>query len=109
MAVRWRKQWVDPLLRSVNLGGRRLEVSYLDWEDLVSAELGSEEQRVFQQLHAGTSVVGSLISAQDEFYFLVVQPVERNREMVGAVQAKVSADLLSQQGHARCCSTMCRG
>ena len=24
------KQWVDPLLRSVNLGGRRLEVSYLD-------------------------------------------------------------------------------
>ena len=93
------KQWVDPLLRSVNLGGRRLEVSYLDWEDLVSAELGSEEQRVFQQLHAGTSVVGSLISAQDEFYFLVVQPVERNREMVGAVQAKVSADLLSQQGH----------
>ena len=93
------KQWVDPLLRSVNLGGRRLKVSYLDWEDLVSAELGSEEQRVFQQLHAGTSVVGSLISAQDEFYFLVVQPVERNREMVGAVQAKVSADLLSQQGH----------
>ena len=93
------KGWANPLLQSVNLGGHRLEVGYLDRNDLDSAEPGSEELRVFQQLQEGTGVVGGVISGQDEFYFLVVRPVTQGGEIIGAVQAKVSADLLSRQGH----------
>lgn len=93
------KSWADALLKSVNLGGRRLEVNYLDGNDLESAEPGSEEKRMFQQLQEGTGVVGSVLSGQDGFYFLVLQPVVQDGGVMGAVQAKVSADLLSGQGH----------
>ena len=93
------KSWANSLLGSMNLGGRRLGISYLDQDDLDAAEPGSEEKRVFQQLQGGTGVVGGVISNHEGFYFLVVRPVMQDNRIVGAVQAKVSADLLSSQGH----------
>ena len=95
------RSWADPLIRAVNLGGRRLDIHFLDRTDLSSAEPGSEEQRVFQQLQEGDSVVGGVITPQEDsdFYFLVAQPVERDGQLAGAVQAKVSAGMLFQQGH----------
>ena len=54
---------------------------------------------MFQQLQKGTSVVGGVVSDQDEFYFLVVRPVMWDNEVMGAVRAKVNADLLFSQGH----------
>jgi len=91
--------WANPLLSTMNLGARRINLRYLGREDLDAARPGSEEQRVYQQLSEGACVVGGVISGREEFYFLVVQPVEQGGEIAGAVQAKVSADLLSQQGH----------
>ena len=93
------KSWADPLLKSLALGGQQMEIHYLDQDDLELAELGSEEKRVFQQLQKGTSVVGGVVSDQDGFYFLVVRPVMRDNEVMGAVRAKVNADLLFSQGH----------
>lgn len=95
------KSWADPMLERINLGGRRVEINYLDLEDLEDVEPGSEEQRVYRQLQDGVSVVGGVIpvQGQPEFHFLVVQPVEKQGKMVGAVQTEVNADLLSQQGH----------
>jgi len=93
------KSWADPLLSAMNLGVRRIDIRYLDRDYLDSTRPGSEEQRVFQQLQEGNCVVGGVISGREEFYFLVVQPVKQDSEIVGAVQARVSADLLSQQGH----------
>ena len=90
---------IDLVLEPLALG-RDLDISFLDRKDLDSAELGSEEQRVYQQLQPGSCVVGSVISTQDEFYFLVVRPLTSPAgDIVGAVQARVSADLLSSQGH----------
>ena len=93
------KAWVNPLLKAVNLGGRRMDLHYLDMSDLTSAEPGSEEQRVFQQLQEGTSVVGGVIPAEEDFYFLVVRPVHTDGRLSGAVQAKVNASALFQQGY----------
>lgn len=95
------KNWADPMLELVNLGGHRLQVNYLNLEAIAAAEPGSEELRVFQQLQEGKNVVGGVIPTQDEseFYFLVVQPVEQNGELVGALRAELNAGLLSQQGH----------
>ena len=93
------KDWADRVLAPLNWG-RTTQLSCLDWEDLISAEPGSEEQRIYQQLQPGSCVVGGVISGQDDFYFLVVRPVtDQSGDIVGAVQAKVSADLLSNQGH----------
>lgn len=90
---------VNLVLEPLGLG-RGLEISFLNWEELDSVEPGSEEQRVYQQLQPGSCVVGSVIPAQDEFYFLVVRPItDQGGKIVGAVQAKASADLLSNQGH----------
>lgn len=93
------KSRADMLVGSINLGERRMDVSYLDREELDAAELGSEEQRLYQQMWDGSCVVGSVVAGEDEFYFVVVQPVVSGGQVVGAVQAKVSAGLLSQQGH----------
>lgn len=95
------KSWAEPMLEMMNLSGQRVDVSYLDLDDMAAAEPGSEEMRVFRQLREGTNVVGGLIPAQGEteFYFLVAQPVEQNGELAGAVLAGVNAGLLSQQGH----------
>lgn len=93
------KSWADRVLAPLNWG-RTTELSYLDWEDLTSVDPASEEQRVYQQLQPGSCVVGGVISGQDDFYFLVVRPLASpSGNIVGAVQAKVSADLLSSQGH----------
>ena len=90
---------VDLVLELLSLG-RDQEISFLNRRDLDAAEPGSEEQRVYQQLQPGSCVVGSVISGQDEFYFLVVRSLtSQTGNIVGAVQAKVSADLLSSQGH----------
>ena len=85
----------------VTVGGDRLKVNYLNMEAMSTAEPGSEELRVFQQLQGGTNVVGGVIPTQEEndFYFLVVRAVEQEGEIVGAVRAEVGAGLLSQQGH----------
>ena len=85
--------WADPILEMVNLGGYRLNM-----EAMSTAEPGSEELRVFQQLQEGTNVVGGVIPTQGEndFYFLVVRAVEQEGEIVGAVRAEVGAGLLSQ-------------
>ena len=93
--------WADPILEMVNLGGYRLKVNYLNMEAMSTAEPGSEELRVFQQLQEGTNVVGGVIPTQGEndFYFLVARAVEQEGEIVGAVRAEVGAGLLSQQGH----------
>ena len=93
------KSWADRVLAPLNWG-RTTQLSYLDWEDLTSVEPESEEQRIYQQLQPGSCVVGGVISGQDDFYFLVVRPIiDGSGDIVGAVQAKVSADLLSNQGH----------
>ena len=58
--------WADPILEMVNLGGYRLKVNYLNMEAMSTAEPGSEELRVFQQLQEGTNVVGGVIPTQGE-------------------------------------------
>ena len=95
------KEWVTPLLSAMSLGGRRVALSFLALEDMGSLEPGSEEQRVFLQALDGSEAVSDIIPAQvwTESYFLVVQPVKREGRIVGAVEARVSADLLSRQGH----------
>lgn len=95
------KSWANPLLETATLGSGSLEIRYLDLDDIAAAEIGSEEQRVFQQLQSGTGVVGGVIPhpEQAEFYFLVARPVEQGGELVGAVRAQVSTGLLFQQGH----------
>ena len=93
------KGWANRVLAPLNWG-RTTEISCLDWAELNAAEPGSEEQRIYQQLQPGTSVVGSVVSAEDDLYFLVVRPITDERgNIVGAVQARVSAGLLSNQGH----------
>ncbi len=93
------KVWVNPLLSTVNVGGRQLELNYLNMDDLEKAALGSEEQRVLQQLRRGISVVGDIVSESEELYFLVVCPVELEGQLVGAVQARIVASQLIEQGH----------
>lgn len=93
------KSWIDPVLGAMNLGGRHLEMRYLNLQDMTSAEQGSEETAVFGQVMAGEAAVSQIVSAQEDSYFLVVQPVERSGQVAGAVQAKINARLLTQQGH----------
>ena len=93
------KSWADRRLAPLNWG-RTTQLSCLEREDLISVEPDSEEQRIYQQLQPESCVVGGVISGQDDFYFLVVRPItDKNGDIAGAVQAKVSADLLSNQGH----------
>ena len=95
------KEWANPILGAMNLGGRRIGVSLLSLEDMAGARPGSEEERIFRQVVNGGSVVSGILPARvrEEACFLVVQPVKREGEIAGAVQARVSAELLSLQGH----------
>lgn len=94
------EDWVAPFLRTMNLGGRQFELSFLDVEELSSLEHDSETQRVFQQLLARNGAVSDIITTPNhtECYFLVAWPVIRNGEVAGAVQAKLASELLVQQG-----------
>ena len=95
------KEWVDPILAAMSLGDRRSTLRLLAPEEMVGAEPGSEEQKVFRQALEGRAAVSDIICAQawEETCFLVVQPVMRAGQVAGAVQARVSAGLLPRQGH----------
>lgn len=95
------KEWVDPILAAMSLGDRRSTLRFLSLKEMVGAEPGSEEQKVFRQALEGRAAVSDIICAQawEETCFLVVQPVMRAGQVAGAVQARVSAGLLPRQGH----------
>lgn len=93
------KSWANPLLSTVNVGERRLEIHYLDLNDLESVEPGSADHQIFRQLRTSDSVVGDVFIEDGESYFYVVCPVREHGQIVGAVRAKIGTAQLLEQGH----------
>lgn len=94
------KSWVVPMVNTFNLVDDRMDLSYLDREDLAGEVWGSEGPELVRRVLVGETVVSGLISGptQEECYVVVAQPVEWNGQVVGALQARMRAETLLHQG-----------
>ncbi len=94
------KSWTEPMVKTFNLVDDRMELSYLDRGDLTSAPWGQEEPEMLSRVFLGEAAVSGLIpNPEGEAYVMAVHPVEWDGQVVGAVQAKVDAGTLLQQGN----------
>lgn len=92
------QSWVEPMVKNFNLVDNRMELSYLGREALDTTAWGAEVPELLQRLLAGEAAVSGLISASGEPFVVAVRPVKWEGQVVGALQAKVDAGTLLQQG-----------
>lgn len=94
------KSWVESVVETFNLVDDRMELIYLDRDDLDRAAWGKEEPELLRRALSGEALVSGLISAAggEEPYIVAVHPVEWSGQVAGALQATVNADTLLRQG-----------
>lgn len=92
------KNVAERLLETVNLASHRFTLNYLDSQDLTGAKPGTEEYELFQTVLSGEEAFSGFLSdaGQSDAYLLVIRPMLEGGRVVGALQAKLNADLLSQ-------------
>ncbi len=92
--------WVLPLLETMNLRGQRFNLYSIGLSELSRGGADPEEQRAFSQVLSGEPVVSEIITPSDpsNAHVLVIHPLERNGVLLGAVAARLNAELLISQG-----------
>ena len=94
------KSWVAPMVRTFNLVDDRMDLCYLDENDLASASWGREEPELLDRIMAGEAMVSEILTdpEQNSCYVLAARPVEWDGQVMGALVARMNADTLLQQG-----------
>lgn len=94
------KSWVVPMVEGFNLVDDRMDLSYLDREDLDSALWAESSPELTDRVLSGEAAVSGLIPApeREDSCVAAVHPVERDGHVVGVLVAKVNINMLLQQG-----------
>ena len=94
------KVWVAPMVKTFNLVDDRMELSYLDLEDLSAAPWEAEAPGLTEQVLSGENAVSGVLSAPayEEYYVVALRPVKWEGQVVGALMASVKAQTLLHQG-----------
>ena len=94
------KSWVDSVVKTFNLVDDRMDLSYLDREELTGEIWGSQSSELSRQILAGNMITSGLISdpERDAYYVVTLCPVEWEGSVAGVLQARVNADTLLHQG-----------
>ena len=91
------KSWVVPMVETFNLVDNRMDLSYLDREDMSASDWGGQDPELLNRVLNGEAVVSGTLGGPriEDTYILAARPVIWENETVGALLAKVEASLRS--------------
>ena len=94
------KSWVVPMVETFNLVDNRMDLSYLDREDMSASDWGGQDPELLNRVLNGEAVVSGTLGGPriEDTYILAARPVIWENETVGALLAKVEAGTLLHQG-----------
>ena len=94
------KDWVASTVEAFNLVDDRMELSYLDLEDLSSVPWGDEAPELVRQVLAGENAVSGILSApsHEDYSVIALRPLKWDGRVMGALAAEIKAKTLLHQG-----------
>ncbi len=94
------KSWVTPMVDGFNLVDDRMDLSYLDREELGAAPWAGSAPELTDRVLSGEAAVSGLIPAPEweNYSVTAVHPVKWNGQVAGVLVAKVNAEQILRQG-----------
>ena len=94
------KSWVAPMVDGFNLVDDRMDLSYLDREELDAAPWAKSAPELTERVLSGKAAVSGLIPAPEweNYSVAAVHPVRWNGQVAGVLVAKVNAEQILRQG-----------
>lgn len=94
------KSWVSPMVKNFNLVDDRMDLSYMDREELSGSDWAREDSGLLRRVLSGEAVISGIIptSKWEEYYVVAIRPMEWEGRVVGALLARVNVNTLLIQG-----------
>ncbi|USF26048.1 hypothetical protein N510_000966 [Firmicutes bacterium ASF500] len=94
------KSWVVPMVETFNLVDNRMELSYLDREDMLSSHWGGQDPELLDRVLRGEAVVSQALGGPQMkgIYIIAARPLTWEGVTVGALLARIEASTLLHQG-----------
>ena len=94
------KSWVVPMVETFNLVDNRMDLSYLDREDMSASDWGGQDPELLNRVLNGEAVVSGTLGGPriEDTYILAARPVIWENETVGALLAKGTREALGEKG-----------